>query len=478
MRRLNFLGTLLGQHHPRNGLVVHLHDGVYSLDLPGRQNKPKGAPTQLTSSYNALMKLATLENSIQDALLTQEQVTAQINEILQDKPSNEAPIAEQRLELAQKYVTQHSKSVKAATKRRNELKASINARREAIAAGRIAQDRAEKDIVNAREKLVDSEMLLSHTAEQTRGQRRRICSDLNDIFPITPSLSGALLSFRICGLSLPNTSYDMATSRPLEDDRLSAALGLVALLTHHLQFYLSVPLPYPITPFASRSTIRDDISILTDLPRSTSSVSTGHSYSSNSRIAFSVPERFGEEVSSRPNPAREFPLYLPRGGSTSAHFRFDYAWFLLNKNVEALCASQSLRIVDIRHTLPNLKYLLYVCSAGTKDVPERKRGGVRGLWAGRIQGRGSKAMHPHSASASAASGYGLDGAGDGESSVGGESSRRSSQESEARGLQSDELRAVRDRRDQNKAKAVSFGFEGDDLKVSLRTKGMRENVGE
>ena len=71
---------------------------------------------------------------------------------------------------------------------------------------------------------------------------------------------------------------------------------------------------------------------------------------------------------------REFPLFL-RGGAT-AQYRFDYAWFLLNKDIEALCQAAGLKVVDIRHTLPNLKYLLYVCSAGSDELPERKRGGV------------------------------------------------------------------------------------------------------
>ena len=36
-------------------------------------------------------------------------------------------------------------------------------------------------------------------------------------------------------------------------------------------------------------------------------------------------------------------------------------------------------MVDIRHTLANLKYLLFVLCAGTGAVPGRKAGGVRGL---------------------------------------------------------------------------------------------------
>ena len=40
---------------------------------------------------------------------------------------------------------------------------------------------------------------------------------------------------------------------------------------------------------------------------------------------------------------------------------------------------QGLRMVDQRHTLPNLKYLLYVLTAGKGELPARKVGGIRGL---------------------------------------------------------------------------------------------------
>src|SRR4051794_31096378 len=67
------------------------------------------------------------------------------------------------------------------------------------------------------------------------------------------------------------------------------------------------------------------------------------------------------------------------------YFRFEYAIFLLNKDIEqvgqvfnSLCIltcsnqltlywqlmeSQSCIVLDLRHTLPNLKYLLYVTTA-------------------------------------------------------------------------------------------------------------------
>jgi hypothetical protein len=67
----------------------------------------------------------------------------------------------------------------------------------------------------------------------------------------------------------------------------------------------------------------------------------------------------------------------------TVRFRFDYGVFLLNKNIERLAESQGLKVMDIRQTLPNLKYVLYVCSAGNTDLPARKAGGVRGLITGR-----------------------------------------------------------------------------------------------
>lgn len=36
-------------------------------------------------------------------------------------------------------------------------------------------------------------------------------------------------------------------------------------------------------------------------------------------------------------------------------------------------------MVDLRHTLPNLKYLLTVLTEGKGDLPIRKKGGIRGL---------------------------------------------------------------------------------------------------
>ncbi|KAK3341914.1 UV radiation resistance protein and autophagy-related subunit 14-domain-containing protein [Lasiosphaeria hispida] len=427
LRALNWLGSLQDVHFPPNSLVFHMVDGIYSLDLSGKFSSPKQTAPLPTSSYNALMRLATLDNSIQDAIATRNVLTQQITDLLAHQPIDELPEAEDRLELANKYVSSQRRTVAAAKRKNEELQASIAARKAAIEEGRALQEKAAKDVANASEKLSQSKDLVIKTKELIHGQRRRICEDLSNIFNITPVPLGPPLSFQVCGIPLPNTVYD-STLKSAGEDSLSAALGHVARLTDSLQYYLGVPLPYPIKALESRSSIRDDISQLSD-------------------------------------PQREFPLHVPRGGS-SAQFRFDYGWFLLNKDIEALCNSQGLKVVDIRHTLPNLKYLLYVCSAGSDEVPERKRGGVRGLWAGRMKN------------------LGVNVGGDDASSLGG-SSRRGSDASDAFARQREELqKAIKENGDAASGaggsngfpSSLSLPFDEGETKLTLRTKGLRENA--
>jgi UV radiation resistance-associated gene protein len=436
LRSLIFLGSLRNQHFPANALIFHLVDGVYSLNISSKILPPKQGQPLPTSSYGALMKLSTLDNSIQDAITTQERIAAQINAIRQDTATNELPQAREQVKLANKYVAQETRALKSAKKRRDELIESLNARREAIQKGRSLQEKAEADVANAMEKLRASREMVVQTKEQIHGQRRRISSDLADVFQIIPTPSGVPLSFQICGISLPNTTGDTVAASGSNEDSLSAALGYVATLTNALQFYLSVPLPYPLSPYGSRSSVRDEISLLTDLN----------------------PQQQARQ--------RDFPLHLPRGGSTAAQFRFDYGWFLLNKDIEALCASQGLKVVDIRHTLPNLKYLLYVCSAGTDEVPERKRGGVRGLWAGRLKGRIATSVT---------------GDGDSSSYAG---SRRGSIDSELANRQRDELRNALKHEgaglivpESGGLSPISLPFDEEETRLTLRTKSFRATGG-
>lgn len=342
LQSLQFIGTLENHAFPPNCILFHLMDGIYTINLASKPPQPKHAPSLPTSSYSALMRLSNLDESIQDALATREELAAQINEILHSKPVDESPRAGEEVALASRYVTSERKLLKNSIRRRAELKASISSRRNAIQSGKELQAKYLEDVHNAQDKLSKSRALLETTTSDIHGQRRRICEELLAIYPIEPT-SHTLL-FTICGLPLPNSTFEDA-----DEDIVSAALGYVARLVDMLQYYLSVPLPYPISPYGSRSIIQDFISILQDNQRT-------------------------------------FPLYM----KGTVRFRFDYGVFLLNKNIERLAESQGLRVMDIRQTLPNLKYVLYVCSAGSSELPARKAGGIRGLITGREVEIGSR----------------------------------------------------------------------------------------
>lgn len=187
-----------------------------------------------------------------------------------------------------------------------------------------------------------------HTVKQhaIQNQRRRITEDLQTCYPIHP-VSGKTLSFTIRGLHLPNSdALDAETP-----DTVAAALGHVAHVMLMLSFYLRQPLPYPVSPRSSNSSIEDPVSLL--------------------KTSASVTQSYADERS-----LRTYPLFskgVPR-------FRYEYGVFLLNKDVQILLESAySVRVLDIRQTLPNLKYLLYVATAGEGELPARKAGGVRGL---------------------------------------------------------------------------------------------------
>lgn len=444
LRRLNFLGTMLGQHFPPNCLVFQLVDGVYTLELPPRTFPPRQGLAQSTSSYNALMRLATLEHSIQDALGTQDMLKKQINDLIANRSDEQVQLteAEDRLKLAHKYVAAEQKAAKAAIAQIERLNTSIADRRDMITEGRSLMDKTEQDMDNALVKLFGDKEQCRKIKDDIRGQRRRICEDLNSIFKIEPLPAGKPLQFQIRGIHLPNAEdYGGGILSYAQEDELSAALGHVALLTKHLEMYLSVPLPYPITYCGSRSYITDAISILKD-------------------------------------PIRDFPLYIPRGGS-AAQFRFDYGWFILNKNIETLCTAQGLKVMDIRHTLPNLKYLLFVCSAGTDELPERKKGGVRGLRAGIMRSRGVSLAADETASLASSRRGSADSDMPGGGRLGGDDLRRKM--SELRGAAAftgegeGEGKGGGDKSPDGPQ--VGLPFEEDFGKMTLRTKGMREHVG-
>lgn len=290
------------------------------------------------------MRLINLDNCIQDALSTREKITAQINGILEEnrhalETINSAAQSQEALALTNRSVSSARKLLRSAQSRRSELQASLKARRAAIVSGTTIQEKAQLHLDSAQANLSSQNSLLKSTRMSISGQIRRICEDLLSIYPIEPILHKQLL-FTIRGLFLPNASSPAQSSPEADPATTAAALSLVAQIVYLLSFYLSTPVPYPPTVHGSTSSIFDPVS--TSL----------HSHL-----------------------ARVFPLYQ----KGAIIFRFEYGVFLLNSDIELLMSRQGLRMVDQRQTLPNLKYLLYVLTAGKGELPFRKKGDVVGL---------------------------------------------------------------------------------------------------
>ena len=289
------------------------------------------------------MRLSNLDDCIQDALSTREKLASQISHLLQEQKGSMDTIslssqAEQSFASTNRSLTTCRKQLTAAQARRSELQASLKARRDAIAYGNITQQNAQTNLASEQTSLSSRTSLVHATRSSISGQIRRVCEDLLRIYPIEP-IDNKPLSFTIRDLHLPNAASP-STNPNTDPEVTAAALGIVAHVTYLLSFYLSAPLPYPPTPHGSTSTIFDPIS-----------------------------------TNMQSHAARTFPLY-EKG---AVHYRFEYGVFLLNADIELLMSKQGSRMVDQRHTLPNLKYLLTVLTAGKGELPVRKKGGAKVL---------------------------------------------------------------------------------------------------
>lgn len=136
--------------------------------------------------------------------------------------------------------------------------------------------------------------------------RARATSVLDTIFPIIPVDPQRLL-YTILGVALPIPQLPADKVPPLylpsnalpsgvkvDEESNATALGYVAMVISHLSLIMDKPLLYPVTCIGSRSLVRDYISVISG--------------------------------------TRSFPLYA----KGVERYRYDYAVFLLNKNIETV----------------------------------------------------------------------------------------------------------------------------------------------
>lgn len=180
-------------------------------------------------------------------------------------------------------------------------------------------------------------------------QRDVVVKELMTIWPIRPvENSRNVLLYEIRGVVLPNSEY-----AGYDTDLIATALGYTSHFLVMIASYLEMPLRYPIKPMSSKSCImdrcdsrwnHDDVGHLPSIPAT-------HPLSALTSFMHPNTELPPQHYKSSLLAPNEFPLY-------SRHvdrFRFDYAVFLLNKNVEQLCHYLGVTVVNLKNTLPNLK---------------------------------------------------------------------------------------------------------------------------
>ncbi|CAL1542983.1 unnamed protein product [Lymnaea stagnalis] len=169
-----------------------------------------------------------------------------------------------------------------------------------------------KDTEEKRTMHIQSREMLVKENAQVLFRRKQIISEMvHYIYPINEDEKQ---HFFINNVRLPNAE----DYHGQDEVRLSVALGFTCHLTQMVSHFMDMPLRYPMVHRGSRSSILDHIhSKLTEKDR-------------------------------------EFPLY----GKGKEKFQYNYAVFLLNKNISQLRFYCGLGTNDLRQTLPNLKSLL------------------------------------------------------------------------------------------------------------------------
>lgn len=375
LRSLQFIGKDLASFihpFPPNSIIFELSDGFYTcftnaqVDEPSNpfvvtRSKISSPRTLRTTSFDALLRLSKLDDSIQDAFALREKLSHDLSTLVEssrqpliDKDHlNESMDYFKTVEYAKAAV---DKQLKTLRHTRDEKRYTLARRRELLSCGRSEITTGATEMVSTEDEMSEVRTDLSLLRRSISNQRRRISSDLGTIFPIA-AIPDKPLSFTIRGLHLPD-SESLDSSPP---DQLSAALGHVAHALQLLSFYLRHPIPYPTHPRSSTTIMTDPIS---NLRPPKSGTSTASPYPTT------VPRSLSD-------PTRSFPLYARSSGP---RYRFDYALFLLNKDLHVLLSDAfGVRVLDIRQTLPNLMYVLACMAAGEGELPARKAGGVRGL---------------------------------------------------------------------------------------------------
>eukprot|EP01126_Amoeba_proteus_P031592 TRINITY_DN3096_c0_g1_i4.p1 TRINITY_DN3096_c0_g1~~TRINITY_DN3096_c0_g1_i4.p1 ORF type:complete len:399 (+),score=85.31 TRINITY_DN3096_c0_g1_i4:803-1999(+) len=322
---------------PENTVLFELMDGYYTTQatrqelVSGRQIIPMKMSEVRRDCQSRVSKVSfTLEDFLsictkEKELRSRERYLASLSRALEEKLNQRKVYfqflmkrnsLQDELEVLRNRVKLKRKENKKAKLRRDEqakaLKLSSEKLRQAEVALVAKRQHLEKEMEIKNQNLERLKQIIFYQKRNTL----HLVHQLGEIYKIQKCIKGSVngdkktVWWTICEFFLPHSNFDGCN-----EDQIAAALGYVCHFLFMLAKYLDVPLRYPLIPKCSHSSITDPIT------------NKG-----------------------------QYPLYS-RGVASD---RFQYAVFLLNKNIEQLIESQDLgiKVKNLRETLPNLYKLM------------------------------------------------------------------------------------------------------------------------
>ncbi|XP_071511679.1 UV radiation resistance-associated gene protein-like [Diadema antillarum] len=332
LKGLYFVGSKIhkdGVRYQPNSIIFGMFDGFYS-SADNLQESTRGKARFCRSleveqnlaihTYNtySLARLHTTQRAIRQTEVTVSKVRASIIQKLGDT-SNKTNLCSQkealelRLALLREEVEMQRKKLEKERGESQRKRQGIDEKKDEtrLRWERLETNRTELEEVRrlvGEQKEAEKQIVLQYT-----GRKATLVNELSYIYPIVPRPNNVVV---ICNAHLPNAESNMPSSK--DDPTVPTALGHTSHLVLMISKFLQIPLRYPINYNGSRSTIHDHI------------------------------------TDSLADKDRDFPLYT-RG---KEKFHFNYAVYLLNRNIAQLRFVLGLPTTDLRATLPNLQSLL------------------------------------------------------------------------------------------------------------------------
>ncbi|GJE87893.1 hypothetical protein PsYK624_039770 [Phanerochaete sordida] len=303
-----------------NGVPPHITASRVSLS---RRNGGE----RKSATWQDLFKLVTLQGVIKDTANSLSDIVQEIDSLV---TTNDVSTLTREASERDAWVKELRGEVDSVEESSRNLSARLQAKKDELRIRRKTLEEARRAHDEDLRQEAEADAQISAERAQLNQLRRRIppmqnalITTLAFVFPID-LLSPPDLLFTILDVPLPIPNGPTEPAPPLSlpshkeinEETIATALGYAAQVVQSLAAYLGIRLTYPVTCVGSRSLIKDGISHMVG--------------------------------------PRMFPLFS-KGVDT---YRFEYAVFLLNKDIELLMAERNLRALDMRHTLPNLKNLL------------------------------------------------------------------------------------------------------------------------